>query len=133
MKRPDPHERGQSAAEFTLVAPVLILLLFGITMSAFYAFRAASADWGIFIAGVAEGVYKTPATKRALETVVWPDVAGGISTGPVGADSRKVRAGIHLISGRPWVFEVKLMEAHQGTAFFRLWRFYPGPPGEGAE
>lgn len=47
-------EKGQTIAEFALVMPILILLLFGMTFAAFYAFRSASADWGVFITGVAQ-------------------------------------------------------------------------------
>jgi Cu/Ag efflux pump CusA len=35
-------EKGQAMAEFALMIPVLILLLFGMTFAAFYAFRSAS-------------------------------------------------------------------------------------------
>ncbi len=49
-------------AEYALAMPVLILLLFGMALAGFYAFRAAAADWGVFITGVAEGAYETPAT-----------------------------------------------------------------------
>jgi ABC-type sugar transport system permease subunit len=45
-------EKGQAMAEFALMIPVLILLLFGMTFAAFYAFRSASTDWGVFITGV---------------------------------------------------------------------------------
>lgn len=48
-------EKGQTMAEFTLIMPVLILLLFGMTFAAFYAFCFASTDWGVFITGVATG------------------------------------------------------------------------------
>ena len=37
-------EKGQAMAEFALIMPVGILLLFGITFAAFYAFRSASTD-----------------------------------------------------------------------------------------
>ena len=39
-------EKGQTMAEFALMIPILILLLFGMTFAAFYAFRSASTDWG---------------------------------------------------------------------------------------
>lgn len=51
-------------SEFALIAPILILLMFGMTYAAFYAFRAASANWGIFITGVARGAYKSPGLGR---------------------------------------------------------------------
>ena len=40
-------EKGQAMAEFALIMPVLILLLFGMTFAAFYAFRSAATDWGV--------------------------------------------------------------------------------------
>lgn len=114
-------------AEFALAAPVLILLLFGLTLAAFYAFRAAAADWGVFIAGVAEGAYEAPASGQALETVTWPDIAGAIGTANLGEGERQVRAGIGFQSIRSWVYGLVLEETHKSAAFFRLWRFYPGP------
>ena len=50
-------EKGQAMAEFALIMPVLILLLFGMTFAAFYAFRSASTGWGVFITGIASGSY----------------------------------------------------------------------------
>jgi len=61
-------------AEFALMIPILILLLFGMMFAAFYAFRSASADWGVFITGVATGSYDTPATEQARGAVLWPDL-----------------------------------------------------------
>lgn len=130
-KRPNRLEHGQSTAEFALIAPVLILLFFGLTLAAFYAFRAAAADWGVFITGVAEGVYQTPATGQARLTIAWPDIAAAIRTNALGDEARQVRSTAGLVSAWEWVFGIKLKEVHQGTAFFRLWRFYPGP-SEGA-
>jgi hypothetical protein len=114
-------------AEFALAAPVLILLLFGLTLAAFYAFRAAAADLGVFVTGVAEGAYKAPASGQARASVAWPDIAGEIRTAGLGDEERQVRSGIDFSSVRSWVYGLKLDETHRGTAFFRLWRFYPGP------
>jgi len=118
---------GQAAAEFALAAPVLILVLFGLTLAAFYAFRAAAADWGVFVTGVAEGAYKVPASGRARASVAWPDIAGAIGTAGLGSEARQVRSGIDFGEARSWVYGLKLDETHRGAAFFRLWRFYPGP------
>ena len=63
MKR--RKEKGQALAEFAFVMPILILLLFGMTFAAFYAFRSASTDWGVFTTGVASGSYATPMTEHA--------------------------------------------------------------------
>jgi len=130
MKRPSfcCAERGQAMPEFALAAPVLILLLFGMTLAMFYAFRAAAADWGVFITGVAEGAYNTPATGQVLDSVPWSDVRGALSTSSLGSEERQVQSQIHLVTSRPWAFGLTLTEAQQGQTFFRLWRFYAGPP-----
>lgn len=117
-------EKGQAMAEFALMIPVLILLLFGMTFAAFYAFRAASVDWAVFITGVARGSYDTPAQAESSE--LWPDLRERIWTGPSGA--RQVRSLISVEDSRNWVFGIRLLEAERASAFFRLWRFYPGPP-----
>ena len=113
-------------AEFALMIPVLILLLFGMTFAAFYAFRSASVDWGVFITGVASGSYNTPATGIARESVLWPDLSNRIDAAPGG--SRQVRSLISVEDSRDWVFGIPLIEAQRAETFFRLWRFYPGPP-----
>ena len=74
-------EKGQAMAEFALMIPALILLLFGMTFAAFYAFRSASTAWGVFITGVATGSYNTPATGQASQAVLWPDLRGRIGAG----------------------------------------------------
>ncbi|GJQ38267.1 MAG: hypothetical protein JETCAE02_06790 [Anaerolineaceae bacterium] len=119
-------EKGQAMVEFALMIPVLILLLFGMTFAAFYAFRSASVDWGVFITGVATGSYNTPATGIASESVLWPDLSSRIDSGPGG--SRQVRSLISVEDSRDWVFGIRLLEAQRAETFFRLWRFYPGPP-----
>jgi len=119
-------ERGQAMAEFALMIPALILLLFGMTFAAFYAFRSASADWGVFITGVATGSYNAPATERARDAVLWPDLANRINAGENGP--RQVRSLISVEDSRSWVFSIRLIEAQRAAAYFRLWRFYPGPP-----
>ncbi len=48
-------------SEFALVMPILVLLMAGMIMAGMYAFRAAAADWGVFITGVAAG-----------PPIVWP-------------------------------------------------------------
>jgi hypothetical protein len=119
-------EKGQAMAEFALMIPVLILLLFGMTFAAFYAFRASAVDWGVFITGVAGGSYNTPATGQASQSELWPDLRDRIGTGPSGP--RQVRSLISVEDSRNWVFGIRLTEAQRAAAYFRLWRFYPGPP-----
>jgi ABC-type sugar transport system permease subunit len=122
-------EKGQTMAEFALMIPALILLLFGMTFAAFYAFRSASTDWGVFITGVGSGSYNTPATAQARDSVLWPDLANRISAGENGP--RQVRSLISVEDSRNWVFGIRLIEAQRAATFFRLWRFYPGPPPAG--
>ncbi|MBC8507527.1 MAG: pilus assembly protein [Chloroflexi bacterium] len=120
-------QKGQTMAEFTLVMPILILLLFGMTYAAFYAFRAASVDWGIFVHGVAAGAYKTPAMGIAGQSTLWPELQSQISASQF-PDDRLVRSQITVTNIKGWVYGINLIEAQHGTTFFRRWRFYPGPP-----
>ncbi len=129
MKR--RKEKGQALAEFAFVIPILILLLFGMTFAAFYAFRSASTDWGVFITGVASGSYDTPMTEHARDNVLWPDLADRINAGQSG--SRQVRSLISVEDSRSWIFGIRLTEAQRAANYFRLWRFYPGPPNGGIE
>jgi hypothetical protein len=122
-------EKGQTMAEFALMIPVLILLLFGMTFAAFYAFRSASTDWGVFITGVGSGSYNTPAIEQARKAVLWPDLSNRIGAGQSGP--RQVRSLISVEDSRNWVFGIRLIEAQRAATFFRLWRFYPGPPPAG--
>ncbi len=124
-----PKEKGQAMAEFALIMPVLILLLFGMTFAAFYAFRSAATDWGVFITGVASGSYNTPATEHARDNVLWPDLADRINVGQNGP--RQVRSLINVEDSRNWIFGVRLIETQGAETNFRLWRFYPGPPPVG--
>ena len=123
------REKGQTMAEFALMIPVLILLLFGMTFAAFYAFRSAAADWGVFITGVATGSYIRPATEQARAAVLWPDLRNRLETGQAG--QRQVRSQISVEDSRHWIFGLSLIEAQRADSFFRLWRFYPGPPASG--
>ena len=123
------REKGQTLAEFALIIPILILLVFGMFFAAFYAFRSASADWGVFITGVASGAYAHPATGQARESVLWPDLRERVNANQAGA--RRVRSQIVVEDSRTWLFGIQLVEAQRGAATFRLWRFYPGPPPPG--
>jgi hypothetical protein len=123
------RENGQTLAEFALTIPILILLVFGMFFAAFYAFRAAAADWGVFITGVASGAYNHPATGQARESVLWPDLRERLSSRQAGA--RRVRSQIAVEDSRNWIFGIQLIEAQRGSSMFRLWRFYPGPPPSG--
>ena len=122
-------ERGQAMSEFALVMPILVLLMAGMIMAGMYAFRAAAADWGVFITGVAAGTYNTPADSLAQKDVLWADIRERITTG---SDApRRVRSTISIEDSHPWVFGINLIEAQRGKNSFRMWRFYPGPPPDG--
>jgi hypothetical protein len=122
--------KGQAMAEYAMALPILTLLLFGMTLAAFYAFRAAAADWGVFISGVAGGAFDTPATDQVRQSIVWADIRNSI-TAEGELVNRQVRSQIAVVSARPWAFGINLVEVHEGSAYFRLWRFYPGPPPPG--
>lgn len=138
MKCPNRFEKaqfprscaGQALAEFALATPVLILLLFGMTLAGFYAFRAAAADWGVFITAAAAGAYEAPATDQVRPSIAWHDIQNGIAISSH-LSNRQVRSQIEIVNTHPWLFGINLAEAHRGTTYFRLWRFYPGPPTPG--
>jgi hypothetical protein len=121
------REKGQALAEFAATLPILILLIGGIVMACFYGFRSASADWGVFIDGVAAGSYDSNATAYAQQSVMWPDIRSGISwTGQ--PDDRSATTWIDVVNSRPGPLGADLTEAYRASVFFRLWRFYAGPP-----
>jgi len=122
--------RGQALTEFALVLPLLLLLLSGTLLAGFYAFRAAAADWGVFITGLTGGAYPAPADGPARLSVAWPDIRDRLTV-ELDADSRQARSRIAIQDTHSWMFGVELVEAQRGTGVFRLWRFYPGPPEPG--
>jgi len=121
--------KGQALAEFTAVLPILILLIGGIVMAAFYGYRSAAANWGIFIDGVAAGSFDARAAGPARSSIMWPDIRSGImmSTDP---NTKSARARISIENSRIGPFGADLTESYRATTFFRLWRFYAGPQGE---
>ena len=127
--RPSVKERGQAMSEFALVMPILVLLMAGMIMAGMYAFRAAAADWGIFITGVAAGTYNTPADSLAEKDVLWTDIRNRLNTSSYAP--RRVRSEISIEDSHPWVFGINLIEAQRGKNNSRMWRFYPGPPPAG--
>ena len=85
---------------------------------------------GVVTTGVASGSYNTPATEHARDNVLWPDLADRINASQNGA--RQVRSFITVEDSRAWIFGIRLIEAQRAATYFRLWRFYPGPPPSGA-
>ena len=122
--------RGQAMAEFALVLPALLLLLSGMLLAGFYAFRAAAADWGVFIGGVTGGAYPASADSQARLSVAWPDIRDRLAV-ELDSASRLARSRIAIQDPHPWIFGLELIEAQRGRGVFRLWRFYPGPPQPG--
>jgi hypothetical protein len=122
--------KGQTMTEFALVLPALLLLLSGMLLAGFYAFRAAAADWGTFITGVSAGAYPAPADDQARLSVAWPDIRDRLTV-ELDANSRQARSRITVQDTHSWMFGLELVEAQRGTSVFRLWRFYPGPPAPG--
>ena len=122
-------EQGQTMSEFALVMPILVLLLAGMIMAGMYAFRAAAADRGLFITGVAAGTYNTPADSLAEKNVLWSDIRERLNTSSYAP--RRVRSEIAIEDSHPWVFGINLIEAQRGRNNSRIWRFYPGPPPAG--
>jgi len=127
-RQSERSERGQSMAEFSLMMPILVLLFFGMAFAGWYAFRATAADWAVFISGVARGSYNTPAD--ASGTILFPDIRASINVGAI-PSQRRVRSSISINRNTPWLYGLILNETHAATTYFRLWRFYPGPPPPG--
>jgi hypothetical protein len=127
------REKGQSLAEFAATLPLLILFVGGIVMACFYGFRSTSADWGLFINGVAAGSYDTQvASVMASRSVTWPDIRSsfmGISQ----PTSRSARTWISIENARAGPFGADIIESYRGSVYFRLWRFYAGPPVGGPQ
>lgn len=111
-----PKDKGQAMSGFALMIPDLILLLFGMTFATFYAFRSAAVGQGVFIEGVAGGLYSAPATGLASASVQWPDLSSRINTRPGG--SRQVCWQISVKDSRDWVFGIHLLEAQRAAIFF---------------
>ena len=122
--------KGQAMAEFAMVVPALLLLLAGMLLAGFYAFRTAAADWGVFITGVTAGAYPAQADGQARLSVAWPDIRERLTV-DLDTSSRQARSRIAIQDTRPWMFGIELVEAQRGIGVFRLWRFYPGPPEPG--
>jgi TadE-like protein len=121
-------DSGQAMAETALVMPILVLLMVGMMLAGFYAFRATAADFGVFITGVASGAFDHPATSQARASVVWGDIRAALKAGLNGSpQGRTVKSQISVAYSRPFLFGINLTEAQGASTFFRLWRFYAGP------
>ena len=124
------RQRGQSLAEFAATLPIMVLLVGGIVMACFYGFRSASADWGLFINGVAAGSYDANGIVQSQKSVTWPDIRKGFSWTDQ-TQARSAHTWISIENARPGPLGANIVEAYRGSTFFRLWRFYAGPPNGG--
>ena len=127
------QQKGQALAEFAATLPLLILFVGGIVMACFYGFRSTSADWGLFINGVAAGSFDSQnASVMANHSVTWPDLRSSFlkASQPT---SRSARTWISVENERPGTFGTDILESYRGSVYFRLWRFYAGPPSGGPQ
>ena len=88
-------QKGQAMTEFALVLPGLLLLLSGMLLAGFYAFRSAAADWGTFITGVTAGAYPASADSQARLSVAWPDIRNRLMV-ELDTSSRQARSRIAM-------------------------------------
>jgi len=127
------REKGQSLAEFAATLPLLILFVGGIVMACFYGFRSASADWGLFINGVAAGSYDPQnAAAMANASVTWPDIRSSFLQASQ-TEQRSARTWISVENARTGPLGADITESYRGSVYFRLWRFYAGPPTGGPQ
>ena len=117
-------ERGQAYTEFVIALPVLLMLIGGIFLAGFYAWRSAAANWGVFISGVAGGFFDTSALSHVQQGIWWPDIRNSIT---VVQNGQTVRSEI-TINSQYNFFGIPVTEVQTGSANFYLWRFRPGPP-----
>jgi hypothetical protein len=117
-------ERGQANAEFVIAIPVLLMLIGGIFLAGFYAWRSAAANWGVFVTGVAGGSYDQSAITKVQDSIWWPDIRKAILVTQTG---QTVRSEISIDT--PFSFlGIPVTETQAGKATFHLWRFEAGPP-----
>ncbi len=118
-------EKGQANTEFIISLPILIMLIGGIFLAGFYAWRSAAANWGVYISGVAGGSYDQSAITMVQQSIWWPDIRKSIQLTPKG---QTVQSEITIET--PFSFlGLPLVESQSGGATFHLWRFVAGPQG----
>lgn len=118
-------QKGQAQVEFALAFPLFFLLMAGILLASLALVRGSLSGWAVFLSGAAAGSYPAPAWD-AVGALPFPDLRGGL-TFEMRPGERQAASRIRVEWERPWAFGIRLGEAWRGTAFFRLWRFYPGP------
>jgi hypothetical protein len=118
-------EKGQANTEFIISLPILIMLIGGIFLAGFYAWRSAAANWGVYISGVAGSSYDQSAITMVQQSIWWPDIRKAIQVTPKG---QTVQSEITIET--PFSFlGIPLVESQSGGATFHLWRFVAGPQG----
>ena len=76
-----------------------------------------------------EHVPRTGGVMLAVNHIGYVDfVYGGLAANPLGIEERQVRSWIQIYNERPLTDGFSVSETHAGGSFFRLWRFYAGPP-----
>jgi hypothetical protein len=123
MTKNKKRELGQAYAEFVIALPILLMLIGGIFVAGFYAWRSAAANWGVFISGVAGGSFDPSAIHRVQKGIWWPDIRNAIT---VVQNGKVVRSEISINAAHNF-FGIPVTEVQTGSADFYLWRFRPGP------
>jgi hypothetical protein len=126
------RQKGQSLAEFAAVVPLLVLLVGGVVMAAFYGFRSAAADWAVFVNGVAAGSYDQGMNSQANQSTMWPDLRNSVQWSS-DVEAKSARTWLSVENFRPGPFGANIIESYKSRVFFRLWRFYPGPQNNGPQ
>jgi hypothetical protein len=118
-------EKAQANTEFIIALPILIMLIGGIFLAGFYAWRSAAANWSVYISGVAGGSYDQSAITVVQKSIWWPEIRNAIQIAPKG---QAIQSDITIET--PFSFlGIPLTESQAGGATFHLWRFVAGPPG----
>ena len=73
-------------------------------------------------------VVNTPAS--ADDSILWSDIRSSIDVRAQPA-KRQVSSILGMNKSQDWLYGITLNETHTGRTYFRLWRFYPGPPPPG--
>ena len=117
--------RGQANVEFVIAIPVLLMLIGGIFLAGFYAWRAVTANWGIYVSGVAGGSYDPSALQQVQSSIYWADIRHGMVVTQKGQTVNS-----ELSFDQPFSFlGIQVSETQAGRATFHLWRFVAGPAG----
>ena len=121
----ETQQRGQANVEFVIAIPVLLMLIGGIFLAGFYTWRAVTANWGVYVSGVAGGAYDPAAINQVQSSIYWADIRQGMVV-----TERGQTVNSELSFDRPFSFlGMRVSETQEGRATFHLWRFVAGPAG----